>query len=233
MKIVQKETLETAMIGNTLSTPSKKMRESQYNHWCFTYNNFTNGDKMEMEQLLKKYTSTYTFEKEIGKKGTRHLQGYFKLNSRKRITELKKIFGDNIHFEKTNNIKASIDYCQKDAIDAAEISSKNVFTEKMMYYELKRFIEILFEEEYDAFYDDILNEHLNDLIQCEGDIALQMNLPIWVIYNRLMLETIDRMLHQSEDEEIVDKFIRCQNYKSELEKKCSYLNMDGKVNHIV
>lgn len=85
-----------------------------FRNWCFTINNYTQKDIDLLEnQELWGYTYCI-FGKEIGKKGTDHLQGYMEFKSAKRLTTLKKLH-QQAHWEQRKGTKKqAIDYCKKD-----------------------------------------------------------------------------------------------------------------------
>lgn len=84
---------------------------SQLRNWCFTLNNYTNDEYEKLKQLTCEYI---ILAKEIGDKGTPHIQGYVEFKGGKRITTLKKI-NDRIHWEARKGTSAqAIAYCKKD-----------------------------------------------------------------------------------------------------------------------
>lgn len=82
-------------------------------HWCFTYNNYSKDTINMLTNSLKGLCTKYVFQEETGENGTKHLQGYFLLKKKERLTGLKKKLDDKIHLEKCRNIEDSIKYCQK------------------------------------------------------------------------------------------------------------------------
>lgn len=109
------ETKEIPRIGNTESSESRKKQDLQYINYCFTLNNYTENEIRDLEISLNEYCKKAVVGKEVGKEGTPHLQGQLTLKKKSRITEIKKLKGfERAHIEKTNNIKASEKYCQKD-----------------------------------------------------------------------------------------------------------------------
>jgi len=91
-------------LGNTKQiSPSK--------HWCFTFNNHTAEDIKMFLNTDKNIVPKFVFQEECGESGTPHLQGYLMFKTKKRPMSVFK--GNKIHWEKTKNITASIDYCQK------------------------------------------------------------------------------------------------------------------------
>lgn len=99
--------------GNTISSsPIKKSQVIQSKKWFFTFNNYTDNDIEILEHKFKEICDKYIFEEEIGECGTKHLQGNIWLKKRMRWTEFK--LTNKIHWEKTRNEEAALDYCQKD-----------------------------------------------------------------------------------------------------------------------
>lgn len=91
--------------GNTKQIPASK-------HWCFTLNNYSIEDIQEIKKVSSAIVQRYVFQEETGENGTKHLQGYVQFTGRKRPKSIFK--NQKIHWERTRNIKASIEYCQKD-----------------------------------------------------------------------------------------------------------------------
>jgi len=62
------------------------------------------------------YTKFFIFGKEIAPStGAKHYQCYFQLKEKKRLTNLKKIFNDQIHFEAAlGSVDENIEYCSKE-----------------------------------------------------------------------------------------------------------------------
>lgn len=85
--------------------------------WCFTLNNYTEEDEKALEEKLRELCTCAIAGREVGEQGTPHLQGYFELSHRKRITSLKKINGSlqRCHFEIARGTPVSNrDYCSKE-----------------------------------------------------------------------------------------------------------------------
>lgn len=78
---------QIAGMGNT-EIPAVK-RPSQSKKWCFTYNNYEDGDINNIIELFDVLCKKYAFKREKGKEGTNHLQGHITLIERRRLTELK------------------------------------------------------------------------------------------------------------------------------------------------
>lgn len=83
-------------------------------NWCFTINNYSGEDVERLEGLGG--TVTYLIcGKEVGDSGTPHLQGYLQLPTRRRMSAVKDILGNQTaHLEVTKSIARSIQYCKKE-----------------------------------------------------------------------------------------------------------------------
>ncbi len=81
--------------------------------WGFTLNNYTDSDICSISAKIKAYCRFGIFAKEVGEKGTPHLQGYFELRKKARPSG---IFGiKRIHFDHKNRGRAcNVRYCEKD-----------------------------------------------------------------------------------------------------------------------
>jgi len=115
-------------LGNTDSNSLSKCvlsKRTEGKHYCFTFNNYKdfglNGDKVL--QNLQKFSKKIIFQEEVGASGTPHLQGYVELLAKKRITALKKIIHNTVHWEICRDIDASIEYCQKGETRVGDVYS--------------------------------------------------------------------------------------------------------------
>ena len=109
------ETLEIVEIGgdgNSNPPPQSKKQSVQLLKFCFTFNNYTENDIIEIENTIKPICTKYLFQEETGESGTPHLQGAIWLKKKMRWES----FGlsKSIHWEKMRNEEASIAYCGKD-----------------------------------------------------------------------------------------------------------------------
>jgi len=90
--------------------------------WVFTLNNYTEED-------IQKITGTeclrFVFQEEIGEQGTKHLQGFIEHKNPRTMSAMKKLL-ERAHWEKCNNIKASIAYCQKPETRNGRVFRKGV-----------------------------------------------------------------------------------------------------------
>ena len=112
--------------GNTI-TPlgTTKKQISPAKNWCFTWNNYP--DEWE-EILVPKFQSSGHFgmKPEIGKSGTKHIQGWVSFDVKLRPSSLK--LPKEIHWEKMKGtIQDSIDYCMKaDTADGDYVTNKKI-----------------------------------------------------------------------------------------------------------
>ncbi len=95
------------------NTKAKTRRPSQLYQWFFTLNNYTKADILQLKMRFLEYCKWYIFEEEVGKEGTKHLQGNISLKKKLRMTSIKK-WDKRIHWEPTRNVEAAIEYCKKE-----------------------------------------------------------------------------------------------------------------------
>lgn len=102
--------------------------------WCYTINNFNEGDCELLKGLPARY---HVYGKEVGESGTPHLQGFVIFEKTKRLSALKKIHA-SAHWEiaKGTSQQAS-DYCKKDG----EFVEIGVLSEQGKRTDLKRAID--------------------------------------------------------------------------------------------
>lgn len=66
--------------------------------WCFTVNNYTENDIANLTQNIQAKGVYYIFSKEVGTKGTPHLQGYCEFQNRKDLKTLKNQIHNTAHW---------------------------------------------------------------------------------------------------------------------------------------
>ncbi|AUW34331.1 replication-associated protein [Circovirus sp.] len=92
-------------------------------HICFTLNNYTQD---EWDDLLEQPSNYTIMGKEVGEKGTPHIQGYMEFKNPIRFDTLKKRF-PRIHVEeRKGTAKQASDYCKKDSdyVEKGELSNQ-------------------------------------------------------------------------------------------------------------
>jgi len=97
--------------GNTKTSPTRKAQPSQLKSWFFTFNNFEKDDIEILKKKFQEICVKYCFQEEVGKEGTRHLQGNIWLKKAMRYTQFE--LSSKIHWEKTRNDEAAFRYCTK------------------------------------------------------------------------------------------------------------------------
>lgn len=80
---------------------------------CFTINNYTDQDQLDLKGNDKIKYLIYGFE--VGENGTPHLQGYLEIEKRCEITWYKKNIHKTAHFEpRRGSLEQAVNYCKKD-----------------------------------------------------------------------------------------------------------------------
>lgn len=84
---------------------------SRLRNWCFTLNNYTDKNEESIRNIDCKYL---IYGKEIGEKGTKHLQGYIEFKNGKSLIACKKLI-ENAHWEcRRGTGEQASNYCKKD-----------------------------------------------------------------------------------------------------------------------
>ena len=107
--------------GNTISSPndandveSDMKKKSQCRKWCFTDNNYEVDKVDKILDLLRDASEKGIFGEEIGKNGTRHLQGFLVFKNGRTLGGVKKLL-EKAHWERTKGSDASnFKYCSKE-----------------------------------------------------------------------------------------------------------------------
>lgn len=80
--------------------------------WCFTFNNYNDGDVNDISSKVPNLCKRYIIGKEVGESGTPHLQGYVEFIKKCRP---KNLFSEKIHWEKAKGSALdNANYCSKD-----------------------------------------------------------------------------------------------------------------------
>lgn len=84
-------------------------------NWCFTINNYTSEDKLNLDQAVANGQAKYlVYQEERGENGTDHVQGYIQLTKRQRLSGVKRIVGERAHCEKAKGSpQQNKTYCTK------------------------------------------------------------------------------------------------------------------------
>jgi len=94
--------------GNTKPPPSSSVA------YCFTLNNYTDGEYNDLKTFFIEKKYDYIIGREIGESGTPHLQGYVYNRGKLYFNGLKKIC-NRLHIEKAKgNPQQNYKYCSKD-----------------------------------------------------------------------------------------------------------------------
>ncbi len=89
-----------------------RMRSKSF---CFTLNNYTEEEDVELEAKLNELAAYWIIGREEGESGTPHLQGYFQLRKRAYIRQLRDLFSPRCHYEVARGTpKQNRAYCSKD-----------------------------------------------------------------------------------------------------------------------
>lgn len=124
--------------GNTILPLQKVIKKKQISpskRWCFTLNNYKEGDMEAIIKCCSSNSSNYIIGKEVGESGTPHLQGYIEFNKKIRPLNLIEL---GCHWEKAKgNREANIKYCSKDNEYKTSFyipKPINVLTENELYW---------------------------------------------------------------------------------------------------
>jgi len=87
---------------------------SKYRAWCFTLNNYNDVDEEHIQSVIKSLARYIVYGREIGKDGTRHLQGYVYFHNQRQRKAVARML-PRAHLEPSNGTAAqNRDYCTKD-----------------------------------------------------------------------------------------------------------------------
>lgn len=101
--------------GNTLPTGNFAMRQASERSrgWCFTINNPTYGDSLDVE-ALKHNARYFVYGKEVGEGGTPHFQGFVYFQHPVTFGRIRQLL-QRAHIERQRGtLEQAITYCQKD-----------------------------------------------------------------------------------------------------------------------
>lgn len=148
-------------------------REAPALCWCFTLNNYTKEEATTIDGILSDTNRVRyaIYGHEVGDNTeTPHLQGYIEFTTKKRLLQLKKIFGNRLHFEKRKRSRLhAIEYCKKEGdfkqfgtIDTEQGKRTDISAVKDAIDEGKT-IDYIIENHFDAWvkYRAAFNDYIN------------------------------------------------------------------------
>ncbi|ALE29760.1 replication associated protein [Lake Sarah-associated circular virus-38] len=92
------------------------MSNKMAKNWCMTLNNYDDSEVARFESHMRPWCVYYIYGFERGENDTPHLQCFFSLKAKKRMSCLKKIF-PRAHFEvksRASTMEQASDYCKKE-----------------------------------------------------------------------------------------------------------------------
>lgn len=178
-------------VGNTKTTPPKRTAPSK--HWCFTWNNYPKDWENKLYGSMVPHFAKIVMQEETGENGTPHIQGYVEF--KKKIRPLGTIGIKEIHWEKCRNVKASIEYCQKeDTRTGVSIIGGFPKNEKVKFRDTARalnakkrvceYIASYWANPYIEFCPD--HDYYNKCWKCEESVMIRIN---------MMLDDIKKRRH--------------------------------------
>lgn len=82
-------------------------------NWFYTLNNYDDNELSRCSRLPE-FATFHVFGEEVGKNGTRHLQGTIGYSKRRTLRQVKDDLSARAHLEPTRNVAKSIKYCEKE-----------------------------------------------------------------------------------------------------------------------
>lgn len=120
----QEEQPGSCYVTEAQDEATKKDTKSKY--WVFTRNNYTELDTLLLEEL---YTSGYftymVYGKEVGRSGTRHLQGYIELSLRQRFTQVKAKLPGYYIAQRRGTAEQAAEYCAKEDPEFVQFGTRS------------------------------------------------------------------------------------------------------------
>lgn len=93
--------------------------------WSITWNNYSKEQLEWLFTYCEKICEKYTYQEEIGKEGTPHIQGALYYKNARSFKAVKDDFPVAIHIEAAKNWKALVNYCKKqDTKNGITVSSE-------------------------------------------------------------------------------------------------------------
>lgn len=217
------EHLEQPNMGGTCNTelgPTRKKQGNQRLNWVFTLNNPTEKDVEQIEHDLIKFCKILVYQWEIGEKcKTIHLQGFFVLKKRMRLTELKPINGRAQFKFMKKKVIANLLYCSK--------SETKIVDKPTFYFGIKppKVLKVINEDSFYPWQKTLIN--MLDLEPNDRDI-------IWIYgdYKTGKTQFVKYMCHKKNCLMVygAERHILCQ-VGNNIEKDCYfYMCVKGQSN---
>lgn len=84
---------------------------------CITLNNYLDKEYEELKGMAQKLCSNWILGKEVGKEGTKHIQGFMRFSNPTDIDMIKKNINNRMHIEKAKgSLEQNFKYCSKDGV---------------------------------------------------------------------------------------------------------------------
>nr|WAE42890.1 MAG: replication associated protein [Cressdnaviricota sp.] len=105
---------DSARLTKTQGVEGNTKTSTRSRGWCYTWNNYTEADRLAMVEWQTQQTQCFVMGLEVGESGTAHLQGYVYLKNQRTFDQMKAKWG-KVHWEKAKgNPKQNRNYCTKD-----------------------------------------------------------------------------------------------------------------------
>lgn len=178
--MAQLHKVDTQERGNTKSL-------SRARRWCFTINNYSSEENDTLTHVFCE-KSKYIMGYEIGKSGTKHIQGYVEFKNGKSYNSMKKLM-PRAHIEITKGSREqNIQYCSKsnnfktnfENIKLPINASKIIYDQTIKELILKLKIKNIKKDKPNNYIDDIwiLKEELKKLIKKNKNLLWKINASI-------------------------------------------------------
>lgn len=102
--------------------------QSRGTSWCFTLNNYTQDEYERVCEICRSQGSYFVIGKEVGDRGTPHLQGYIRFSKRYYFRYVSNVFGSRFHIEGARGTaRQNREYCTKggDFIEGGNLPEDN------------------------------------------------------------------------------------------------------------
>ena len=111
LKMSKGKKLSKKIVKEAVEDEDKRISAGK--RWCFTLNNYLEDDLVKMVNAFELFEMKYVVGREVGKKGTPHLQGYVEWETMFRPIEKLKLT-DRIWWTKARGtLKHNTNYCSK------------------------------------------------------------------------------------------------------------------------